>query len=160
MRRDGGPAQLAREAAPARRQPGGVVEAAGVFRPVVYAGGPAPPVPYALRPRSACTGSRSARQIVSRSDRRLAKLAHKPHGADEEPAVARGGGRFDGPVGGLCELVERVGQLAEAGEHALGGVERAVAGQSRRHRPAPDAGGARGAQSALGVLDHQAGLGR
>ena len=113
-------------------------------------GSPAPP----------CTGSRSARQIVSRSDRRLAKLAHKPHGADEEPAVARGGGGFDGPLGGLCELVERVGQLAEAGEHALGGVERAVAGQSRRHRPAPDAGGARGAQSALGVLDHQAGLGR
>src|SRR3954470_15949355 len=36
------PAQSAREAAPAHRQRGGVVEPAGVLRLVVYEGGPAP----------------------------------------------------------------------------------------------------------------------
>ena len=47
-----------REVASAHRQPGGAVEAAGGFRPVVYEGGPAPPVAYALRPRSAHLATR------------------------------------------------------------------------------------------------------
>lgn len=71
------PAQFAREAAPAHRQRGGVVETAGVLRPVMYEGGPAPPAAHALRP--ALPTSRA---------RPFATVAYVPGGAAVlEPAV-------------------------------------------------------------------------
>jgi hypothetical protein len=62
------PAQLTREAAPRVAQPGGAVEAAGVLRPVVYEGGPAPPA-HALQPRSAHLATPAVRDSSLRAER-------------------------------------------------------------------------------------------
>src|SRR5262249_8207653 len=83
------PAQLAREAAPAHRQRGGVVEAAGGCRPVVYEGGPAAPTAYALQPRSAHLAAPAVRDGGVRGGPRVGARA----GGDAADLRARLAGR-------------------------------------------------------------------
>ena len=142
------PTQLAREAAPARRQPGGAVEAAGMFRPVVYEGGPAPPVAYALRPRSIQLAPPAVRDGGLRARRGgcagaggdaaelRARLAGRPglHARRASHARAQGWPADPGDGGAVPDAPPRV--------HALSARARPVRAPGRRAGHARRPGGA------------------